>query len=480
MTDQHFPLMIPEATCEGKSIEVIAPYDGMPLATVETTDSKAANVAMTTANRLYKERNTWLPADQRIHILERTATIMREQAEVLALGSAQEGGKPLIDSRVEVARAIDGIKLCAEGLRTQAGKEIPMRLNAASMHRLAFTHFEPIGPVVAVSAFNHPLNLIVHQVGPAVAAGCPVVVKPANDTALSCLRFVKILQDAGLPKEWCQVAVTEGREVAEQLVTDQRVNFFSFIGSAKVGWHLRSKLSPGTRCALEHGGVAPVIVAPDADLEDVVPLLVKGGFYHAGQVCVSVQRIFVHDSIAKDFSQRIANAAGKLVVGDPTNETTDVGPLIRNSEVDRIEEWIADARSGGAQVLAGGKRISNSCYSCTVLYAPTDDAIISRNEVFGPVVCIYPYSELDDAISKANDLPYAFQAAVCTQDINTALRCYQRLDASAVMVNDHTAFRVDWMPFSGLRESGHGIGGIHHTLHEMQFEKMMVIRSNEL
>ncbi len=405
---------------------------------------------------------------------------MAVQAEELAVEAAREGGKPLIDSRVEVARAIDGVRLCVEGLRTQAGGEIPMGLNAGSMQRLAFTRLEPIGVVVAVSAFNHPLNLIVHQVGPAIATGCPVIVKPANDTALSCLRFVQILREAGLPEEWCQVAVTAGREVAEQLVTDSRVDFFSFIGSARVGWHLRSKLAPGARCALEHGGVAPVIVAADADLDDVLPLLVKGGFYHAGQVCVSVQRVFVHEQIAKDVADRMAAAATQLVVGDPTRAETEVGPLIRHAEVDRVHEWVREAADGGAKVLSGGERISESCYACTVLYDPPEDVTISQNEVFGPVVCVYPYRDLDDAIARANAVPYAFQAAVCTRDIDTALRCHRRLDASAVMVNDHTAFRVDWMPFAGLRQSGHGVGGIHHTMHDMQIEKMMVVRSKEL
>ena len=480
MTGQHFALMVPGATSAGENIDVSAPYDGTPIATVATTDAGAAETALATAHRLRRDRESWLSAAERIGILERTAASMAAQAESLALEAAREGGKPLIDSRVEVARAIDGVRLCVEGLRTQAGGEIPMGLNAGSMQRLAFTRLEPIGVVVAVSAFNHPLNLIVHQVGPAVATGCPVIVKPANDTALSCLRFVGILREAGLPEEWCQATVTAGHEVAEQLVTDSRVDFFSFIGSARVGWHLRSKLAPGARCALEHGGVAPVIVAADADLDDVLPLLVKGGFYHAGQVCVSVQRVFVHEKIAQDVADRMAAAAANLVVGDPTTAATEVGPLIRHAEVDRVHEWVREAADGGAQVLSGGKRISDSCYACTVLYDPPEDATISHNEVFGPVVCVYPYRDLDEAIARANAVPYAFQAAVCTRDIDTALRCHRRLDASAVMVNDHTAFRVDWMPFAGLRQSGHGVGGIHHTMHDMQIEKMMVVRSKEL
>jgi len=355
-----------------------------------------------------------------------------------------------------------------------------MGLNASSMNRIAVTTHEPIGVVVAVSAFNHPLNLIVHQVAPAIAVGCPCIVKPAEVTPLSCIRFVQMLHEAGLPEEWCQVVVTDGREVSEKLVTDSRVGFFSFIGSPGVGWMLRSKLAPGTRCALEHGGAAPVIVAPDADLDVTMPLLAKGGFYHAGQVCVSVQRVFAHDSIARDVAAQIGELGSKMPIGDPTLASTEVGPLIRTKECGRVAEWIKAAADSGAKIVAGGHRVSDSCHEATVLYNPPADALVSQREIFGPAVCVYPYSDIDEAIGRANSLPYIFQAAVCTKDMDTAMRCFRRLDASAVMVNDHTAFRVDWMPFAGLRQSGYNIGGIHHTIHDMQIEKMLVIRSPEL
>ena len=391
-----------------------------------------------------------------------------------AVEAAREGGKPLIDSRVEVARAIDGVLNCAEALRSQAGHMIPMDVNGASANRIAFTRHEPIGVVVAVSAFNHPLNLIVHQVGPAVAAGCPVIVKPASDTPLSCLRFVDIMREAGLPEQWCQALVTGSSDVATQLVTDGRVGFLSFIGSARVGWMLRSKLAPGARCALEHGGVAPVIVAADADLDVAVRKLVKGSFYHAGQVCVSVQRIYAHRSIAESLARRIADEAQLLKVGDPTLPETEVGPLIRHQEVDRVGEWVREAQERGAAVLCGGKALSASCYAPTVLWEPPADCRVSNEEVFGPVVSVYAYDDLDEAIGRANALPVAFQAAVFTRDYATAMRAYARLDASAVILNDHTAFRVDWMPFAGLRRSGLGVGGIPYTFHEMQIEKMFV------
>jgi acyl-CoA reductase-like NAD-dependent aldehyde dehydrogenase len=258
------------------------------------------------------------------------------------------------------------------------------------------------------------------------------------------------------------------------------VAFFSFIGSAGVGWSLRSQLAPGTRCALEHGGVAPVIVAADANLDDAVPLLTKGSFYHAGQVCISVQRVLAHRSIAEELAGRLAEAANALKVGDPANADTEVGPLIRPKEVDRVEEWVQAAREKGAKVLAGGARISESCYAPTVLFDPPDEAKVSRQEIFGPVVSVFPYEDLSEAIARANSLPFAFQAAVFTRDLDTALFAARRIDASAVMINQHTAFRVDWMPFAGLRESGLGVGGIPHTFRDMQIEKMIVIRSKAL
>ena len=472
-------MLVPGAKPDGK-IEVFAPYDCSLIATVDTGGSAAVETALSTAHALYRERKEWLPAEQRIQVLAKTAEIMQSRFDELAVEAAREGGKPLVDSKVEVTRAIDGIRSCIEVLRTAHGEEIPMQKNAASMHRLAFTTHEPIGVVVAVSAFNHPLNLAVHQIGPAVAAGCPVIIKPAGDTPLSCFRLISILREAGLPDAWCQGILTSDLDLAAQLVTDRRVGFFSFIGSAGVGWMLRSKLSPGTRCALEHGGVAPVIVAGDADLEDTVPLLAKAGFYHAGQVCVSVQRVYAHASIARELAGQIAEAGSRMKVGDPTLPDTDIGPLIRHAEVDRVHEWVQDAVNKGAELISGGNKISDSTYETTVLLNAPDDAIISCSEVFGPVIQVYAYDDLDEAIARANALDVSFQAAVFSRNIDTCMYAFKHLNGSAIMINDHTAFRVDWMPFAGLKNSGYGVGGIPYTFRDMQIEKMMVIRSVSL
>ena len=455
-------------------IKVQAPYDGQLIGTIEASGAEAIEAALATASGLFRNRDAWLPPAARVDILRQAARLMEQQAEDLAREAAHEGGKPLADSRVEVARAIDGVLHSAELLRSEAGHVVPMGLNGASAGRIAFTQREPIGVVVAVSAFNHPLNLIVHQVAPAIAAGCPVIVKPATDTPLSCLRFTALLHQAGLPEEWCQALVIDSRELSQLLVTDSRVGFFSFIGSSAVGWKLRSQLAPGVRCALEHGGAAPVIVAADADLAQAVPALAKGGFYHAGQVCVSVQRVFAHRSIVAELAERLAERARRLRVGDPLLAETEVGPLIRPKEVERVHAWVEEAVAQGAQLLCGGEALSATCYAPTVLLEPPPDCRVSTQEVFGPVVCVYGYDDIDEAIGRANALPWAFQAAVFTRDHATAMHAYARLDASAVMLNDHTAFRVDWMPFAGLRQSGLGVGGIPYTFREMQIEKMFV------
>ena len=471
---ERFKTLAPGAAAEGVH-EVRSPYDGAVLGSVELVGATGVDTALSTAYALFRDRLRWLPIPRRIDILTRAANLMQGRIEALALGAAKEGGKPLADSRGEVLRAIDGVRSCVELLRTEAGRVVPMDLNPPSAGRSATTHHEPIGVVAAVSAFNHPLNLIVHQVAPAVAAGCPFIVKPAADTPLSCFRFVSILHEAGLPPEWGQALLAE-REAAERLVTDGRVGFFSFIGSARVGWSLRSKIAPGTRCALEHGGAAPAIVAADADLDRAIPALAKGGFYHAGQVCVSVQRVYVHQSIGDEFCRRLVDVVSKLKVGDPAQESTEVGPLIRPGEVKRVGEWVQEAAARGAKVLTGGRELGNNCYAPTVLLDPPEQCRVSREEVFGPVVCVYPYSNVDAAIARANSLPWAFQAAVFTRDLGLADHVVRNIDASAVMVNDHTAFRVDWMPFAGLRQSGLGVGGIPYTFHDMQVEKMSVLR----
>ena len=460
-------------------LDVNNPFNGQLIQQLAFNTAEDVEQALTRAHALFEDRSTWLPAHQRIEILERAAQIMNDRVEELTRLAAEEGGKPYADSKVEVLRAINGLKLAIEHIPQIKGEQIPMGHTVSSANRLAFTQREPIGVVSSVSAFNHPLNLIVHQTVPAIAVGAPVIVKPAQTTPLSCLKFVDILKEAGLPDGWCQALIV-GNEEAEKLVVDERVNFFSFIGSAKVGWMLRSKLSAGTRCALEHGGAAPVIVDQSADVDSVIDSVLKGGFYHAGQVCVSVQRVYVHETACDALAARLAEKASQLIVGDPLDEKTEVGPLILPREVDRVAQWVEQARENGAEVLCGGKKISETCYAPTVLLNPDDNATVSQNEIFGPVVCVYSYKDKSDAIARANALPYAFQASVYTNDLTDALDTSNKLNATAVMVNDHTAFRVDWMPFGGRDASGLGMGGIQYSMHDMTREKMLVIKSNVL
>ncbi|HLZ66616.1 MAG TPA: aldehyde dehydrogenase family protein [Aliidongia sp.] len=461
-----------------KPLQVVQAFDRNPIAEIPTDDAQTLETKLAAAAAALGDRDGWLEPHQRSNILQRAASLLEARQGQFTRLIAQEGGKPWKDAAVEVVRAIDGLRSAAEELRTFAGREIPMGLTPASEGRWAFTTKEPIGVVAAISAFNHPLNLIIHQVAPAVAVGCPVIVKPAATTPLCCVELVALLHEAGLAEPWCQTLITEDNALAEQLATDPRVAFLSFIGSARVGWHLRSKLAPGARCALEHGGAAPVIVDRSAKLDRVIEPIVKGGYYHAGQVCVSVQRIFVHKDIQAEFVERFSARVGALRTGDPLQPETDVGPLILPRETTRVVSWIDEATAAGARLIGGG-RLSETTLLPAVLVDPPAGANVSRSEIFGPVTCIYGFDNLDSAIDIANSLPFAFQSSVFSTDIGPALRAARRFDASAVLINDHTAFRTDWMPFAGRRQSGYRTGGIPWTMEDMSQEKMVVLRFDD-
>ena len=462
-----------------KTTKIIFPFDQSLVKELPLISKNDIDPILNTAQNLFDDQSAWLPAYKRIEILEKAALLMNERHEELIHLAISEGGKPYKDSKAEILRAIKGVKLAAEHIAQIKGEQIPMGLTEASLNRVAFTSKEPIGDVAAVSAFNHPLNLAVHQIATAVAAGCPVIFKPSSNTPLSGLALAEILKEAGLPEGWLQVVLCDN-ETAELLVTDSRVHFFSFIGSARVGWSLKSKLAPGTRSALEHGGAAPVIVESDADFSEMIPDLVKGGFYHAGQVCVSVQKIYVNEEICDRFLKQFSQATNKLIVGNPFDEATDVGSLITPKEVDRVEEWVNEAIAEGAKVIAGGKRISETCFEPTILFNPSEDSKVSASEIFGPVVCVYPFTNRAEAVKKANALDVHFQAAVFTKNLDVALDTAKKLNATAVMINDNTAFRVDWMPFGGRDSSGLGMGGISYTINDMLREKLTVFKSKAL
>ena len=448
-------------------------YTGEVLKNLTMHNATEVDAMLDTAQMLHKQG--CLPIHERVAILQKLADLVENEHEEFSSLIANEGGKPIRDARVEVTRAVDGIRIAIAEIRSIKGYQVPMDITPAGAGRNAFTIMEPIGVVVAVSAFNHPLNLAIHQAIPAVATGCPVIIKPAAVTPLCTLRLAELATKAGLPEGWMQVALTN-RENSEKLVTDSRVAFFSFIGSSKVGWSLKSKLAPGVRCALEHGGVAPLIFDSYHDENAFISGVVKASMYHSGQACVSVQRVYVPADRVQELADKIADVASKQVVGDAINEDSDLGPLILPKETDRIEAWVDEAVAEGAQVITGAKRINKVSYEPTVLLNPAKDSKVSTQEIFGPVVCVYGYQNIDSAIEDANSLDVSFQAAVFSDDISLAMDVAKKLEASAVMINDYTTFRVDWMPFAGRKHSGYGVGGIGHTMKDMLEHKMLVIK----
>ncbi len=457
------------------TLPVTAPFDDSVIGHAPVGSQRDIERALQCAHDRFRDKAGWIPLDERIGILERSARMMSRDHADLALLVCLESGKPMPDSLVEVTRSIDIVRQAINELRSHAGEVVPMGTTGNSRDRIALSLHAPIGVAVAISDFSHPLALVVQQVAAAVAAGCPVLVNPSEKTPLSCLRLVDILWKSGLPREWAQAIVTGDSGLREQLATDRRVDFVSFIGKSGTGWALRSKLGPGTRCALQHGGAAPVVVAPDADRARAIKAIAQGGYYHAGQSRVSVQRVYVPVAQARQFAAELAQEACRLRIGDPRNDTTQVGPLIAPGEVDRVHRWVAEAVAGGAECLCGGARPGNNLYACTVLLDPPLEAKVSRMEILGPVICVYGYETIERAFDMANNLPFALQAAVFTHDIALAVRAHTLLDASAVIVNDHTAFHTEAMPFSGVRESGLGVGGVRYALRNMQIQKTLVI-----
>ena len=456
-------------------LNVNNPWNGKVINKLKLQNSDTIEKIIKASHNIVKKKQ-YLQIPQRLEILNKLILLIEKNIDSLAIQASKEGGKIIKDSMIEIRRGIDGIKSCTEILRTEAGNVIPMNINEASKNRIAFTQKEPIGLVLAISAFNHPFNLIIHQVLPAIATGCPVIVKPSEETPLSCRSLIEFLYEAGLPESYCQMILPEKLEIATKIVSDPRISFLSFIGSSKVGWYLRSKLSPGARCSLEHGGMAPLFLENDTNVKDAVASVTRAGFYHAGQVCVSVQKIFVHEEIIDVFNRELLKSLKKIVIGNQLKKNTDLGPLIRPNEVLRVNEWVQNSIKNGAKLLIGGEEYSDTAYKPTVLLNPSDDDEVSTKEIFGPVVCIYNYKKIDDAIARVNKSDVAFQSAIFTNKISRCLNFFKKINASAVFHNEHTAFRVDWMPFAGLKTSGLGIGGIRYSMHDMQTEKMLVLK----
>ena len=463
-----------------KTVDLYSPWNLKKIAKIECINKDNVDQILDVSNNAFLNREKFLSKIERIKILKKSKNLLLKNSKKFAEIIAFEGGKPLKDSKIEVARAINGIELCVEVLKKSHGTEIPMNLNSASSNKIAFTRKFPIGTVLAISAFNHPLNLIIHQVCPAVAAGCPIIIKPALDTPATCYEFIKLLMEAGLPKEFCQMINIDNHAITHKLVSDPRISFFSFIGSAKVGWKLKSILSPGTKCAMEHGGVGSVIIDKGTNLKKILPSILRGAFYHAGQVCVSIQKVIIHKDLVDQFTSMLRDSVKKVKIGDPRDINTDVGPLIRPSEVTRVDKVVKRAIKDGAELICGGSIKSKTTYECTVLKDPKETSEISKCEIFGPVLSIYSYSLIDDAISMANHKEYSFQSSIYTKNIDVAMLCFERLEAKSVFVNEQTAFRVDWMPFGGIKNSGEGVGGIEYSFSDLLYDKLMIIDSKNI
>ena len=455
----------------GAWLEVHSPYDGSLVGRVAKGGAAEARRAVDAAQRAMAEP---LPAHERAAILDRTARLVEERADEIARTISAEAGKPMKAARIEAARAQSTFTMAAVEARKLAGEVVPMDASPAGSGKLALTLRVPIGVVGAISPFNFPFNLVAHKVAPALAAGCAVVLKPASQTPLSALLLAELEADAGLPPGWLNVVCGPASEIGDVLVEDERVALITFTGSAGVGWKLRER-APRKRVNLELGNATPVIVAADADLEDVATRLAANAFSFAGQSCISVQRIYVERSAYDRFLALFLPRVEALVVGDPADDTTDVGPVISSGERDRILEWIEEARGLGARVLAGGELDGELIRPTVVTDAPADSKVACE-EVFGPLCTVAAYDSLDEAIALSNGTRYGLQAGIFTSDMKAALRAARELEFGGVTVNEAPTFRADQMPYGGVKDSGNTREGPAYAIREMTEERLVVLQ----
>lgn len=473
MTDLTPMLIDGEAVTAAEESLVRSPYDGHEIARVplgtEADIDRAVDVAIT------RHRGGALPAHQRAEILDLAATAIAARNEDFARSISSEAAKPIATARIEAARAVDTFRFAASVARTLTGEMVPLDASPAGGGKLGFTLRLPVGVVGAISPFNFPLNLVAHKVAPAIAAGCPVVLKPASSTPLTALLLAQVLEnEAGLPAGWLNVVTVPGR-VADRLVTHDDVALITFTGSPEVGWSIRAR-APRKRVGLELGNNAPVIVHSDADVETAAQKISIAGYAYSGQTCISVQRVYVHDSVADHFLERFTALVGDLVVGDPADDATDVSALIDAGETDRVAASVEAAVAGGANAVLGGDRGDDGVLRPTVLTDVSADMDVCANEIFGPVVGVQRYEEITDAFSAANNTRYGLQAGVFTNDLSTALDAAHTLDFGGVCVNEVPSWRADQMPYGGIRDSGNTKEGPAWAAREMTEERMVVIQ----
>jgi len=462
------PLPIGGERIETKTwLEVRSPYSGDVVARVASGGAAEARRALDAADQALRHP---LPAHERARLLDAVAALLRERAEEAARTISAEAGKPMKAARVEAARAASTYTFAAVEARKLAGEVVPMDASAAGEGKLAFTLRLPIGIVGAISPFNFPLNLVAHKIAPALAAGCPVVLKPAGVTPLSALFLAGLAEEAGLPAGWLNVVAGPAAPIGDELVGDDRVKLITFTGSGAVGWALAER-AHRKRVKLELGNATPAIVCADAP-DGTTAKLAANAFSFAGQSCISVQRIFVMEDGWDPFVAEFVPKVEALKVGDPADEDTDVGPVISESERDRVLAWIRETRG---EVLTGGDTTPDGLIRPTVIASPARDDKVQCEEVFGPVVTLTRTSSLDSAIEQANSTRYGLQAAIFTRDIRAAMNAAQRLEFGGVTINEAPTFRADQMPYGGVKASGNTREGPAWAVREMTEERLVVL-----
>jgi acyl-CoA reductase-like NAD-dependent aldehyde dehydrogenase len=453
--------------------DILNPYDNSVVASVhEATEQdvrdaigRAENVAATMAE---------MPVYKRGAILNNAARIINEQAEEMARLMAKESGKPMKYTRGEVSRAVETFNFAADEARRLHGETVPLDAATGGVGRIGYYIRVPVGIVAAITPFNFPLNLVSHKVAPAVAAGCPIVLKPAPQTPLTSLRLADILREAGLPEGGFEVVVG-GVDVGKWLTTDPRVAMITFTGSAPVAREI-TKSAGLRRTIFELGGNAATIVDEDANIPAAVNRTVMGSFAYSGQVCISVQRLYVHRKRYDEFKQQFIEATRNLVAGNPLDDKTDIGPLINDSAATRIDQWVNEAVQQGAKISFGGKH-DGRMYEPTVLENVDESMQVMCAEVFGPVVNLVPFDDFEAALAAADNSTFGLQAGVYTSNLNHAMRAVQRLNVGGVIINDVPTFRVDQMPYGGMKDSGVGREGPRFAVEEMTNLKMVVINT---
>ncbi|MFQ5722459.1 MAG: aldehyde dehydrogenase family protein [Candidatus Aminicenantales bacterium] len=451
-------------------IDVRNPYDNSLIDTVPSADEGDVEAAYQAAEEGFRiNRN--LPVYQRISILYRTAEIIKSRQEEFAVTIASEGSKTIKEARKEVSRCIDTITISAEEARRIVGETIPFDSRPGSENRLGYYYRFPIGIILAITPFNDPLNLVAHKVGPAIAGGNAVVVKPATVTPLSALKLGQALIEAGLPWKILNIITGYGSKIGDPLVKDPRPRMISFTGGTEAAQRIISQAGL-KKIGMELGSNSPVIVMDDANLEQAVELSVSGAFWAVGQNCIRVQRIYIHQNVYDEFEEKFVARTKKIKVGYQLDETTDMGPMISAEEAERVERWVAEALEAGAELLTGGKR-QGTLFQPTVMAKMPSGAKLNCEEVFGPVVSLYKVASLDEAISKANSVRYGLHGAIFTNSLEHAFKAIKELEVGGVMVNDSTDYRIDMMPFGGIKWSGLGREGIKFALLEMTEPKVV-------